>query len=373
MYKNVASQRVAIFAWDGANGQPKGGYGTGIHGWIAKDNGTFSAMNDTNPTENGTVQSATGIYHFDLLQAETNADLVMIAPTADNTDVVIRPMIIYTRLFDSTKAGYLDLAVSDVAADVWEAYGTRALTDKSNFNLAGNQSAVTFGTVNDATVSDKTGFSLMADQSAVTLGTVNDLVNNSDKVGYSLASDQSTITIGTVNDLRNNSDKTGYGLASNQLAVSLGTVNALGAQAISDINVEVDNALDTAIPGSPTADSINERVKAIDNKLPSGNISDFDESSDKVNLNPDQSTVTIGTSNNIGSTGVTSFLTGSIDQSSVGMHPTTLRDKIQAIFNYVMRKRTVTSTQETTYEKDNSTVMGTWVLSDDGSTASKAP
>jgi len=31
----------------------------------------------------------------------------------------------------------------------------------------------------------------------------------------------------------------------------------------------LDNALNTAIPGSPTADSINERVAAIDNKLPS--------------------------------------------------------------------------------------------------------
>jgi len=36
-----------------------------------------------------------------------------------------------------------------------------------------------------------------------------------------------------------------------------------------DVNAEVDTALNTAIPGSPTADSINERVKAVDDKLPS--------------------------------------------------------------------------------------------------------
>ncbi len=35
------------------------------------------------------------------------------------------------------------------------------------------------------------------------------------------------------------------------------------------INAQVDVALNTAIPGSPTADSINERVAAIDDKLPS--------------------------------------------------------------------------------------------------------
>jgi len=35
------------------------------------------------------------------------------------------------------------------------------------------------------------------------------------------------------------------------------------------VNDEVDSALNTAIPGSPTADSINERIKAMDDKLPS--------------------------------------------------------------------------------------------------------
>lgn len=41
-------------------------------------------------------------------------------------------------------------------------------------------------------------------------------------------------------------------------------VDQLGAQAKLDVNAEVDNALDTAIPGSPTANSINERIKTID-------------------------------------------------------------------------------------------------------------
>jgi len=35
------------------------------------------------------------------------------------------------------------------------------------------------------------------------------------------------------------------------------------------VNDEVDSALNTAIPGSPTADSVNERIKAMDDKLPS--------------------------------------------------------------------------------------------------------
>lgn len=43
----------------------------------------------------------------------------------------------------------------------------------------------------------------------------------------------------------------------------------LSAAMKASVNAEVDTALDTAIPGSPTSDSINERVKAIDTKLPS--------------------------------------------------------------------------------------------------------
>jgi len=43
-----------------------------------------------------------------------------------------------------------------------------------------------------------------------------------------------------------------------------GSVGSLAAQAKADVNAEVDAALDTAIPGTPTSDSINERVKTLD-------------------------------------------------------------------------------------------------------------
>lgn len=44
---------------------------------------------------------------------------------------------------------------------------------------------------------------------------------------------------------------------------------------LANINAEVDTAFNTAIPGSPTANSINERIAAIDDKLPTGTISDL--------------------------------------------------------------------------------------------------
>jgi len=41
-------------------------------------------------------------------------------------------------------------------------------------------------------------------------------------------------------------------------------IDALNDLSAAQVNTEVDNALDTAIPGSPTANSINERIKTLD-------------------------------------------------------------------------------------------------------------
>lgn len=69
-------------------------------------------------------------------------------------------------------------------------------------------------------------------------------------------------------------DGTGYN-ASNSTIGTVTTAGALGAQAKLDVNAEVDTALNTAIPGSPTANSINQRIKAIDELTESGGAGDL--------------------------------------------------------------------------------------------------
>ena len=92
-----------------------------------------------------------------------------------------------TRTLTSAGAG------GATAQEVWE-YGTRALTDKSDFNLAADQTTVRIsGYVSDPgkapttqdiwsfatrVVTDKAGFSLAADQSAVTIGAVSGAVGS---------------------------------------------------------------------------------------------------------------------------------------------------------------------------------------------------
>ena len=96
MFKNVASQKVAVFAWDNAAGAAKTGDAANISAQISKDGAATAATNDAAPTELDSTDTP-GIYIFDMLQAETNADLVVISPVSATGDIVLRPVIIYTQ------------------------------------------------------------------------------------------------------------------------------------------------------------------------------------------------------------------------------------------------------------------------------------
>lgn len=61
------------------------------------------------------------------------------------------------------------------------------------------------------------------------------------------------VTVGT------NDDKAGYSISGTKT-----TLDALNDLTAVQVNAEVDAALDTAIPGTPTANSINERLKSLD-------------------------------------------------------------------------------------------------------------
>jgi hypothetical protein len=94
VYKNKASQKVPVFAVD-STGAPKTGDAANITAYISKDGATATASNDTNPTELS-ASNAPGVYLFDLLQAETNCDLMVIAPKSATSGVVLRPLFIFT-------------------------------------------------------------------------------------------------------------------------------------------------------------------------------------------------------------------------------------------------------------------------------------
>ncbi len=115
------------------------------------------------------------------------------------------------------------------------------------------------------TLTNKTGFGLAADQSGVTIGTVNTLAANA-LTATAIAADAITaakLAADVTTELQS-----GLATATELAKVPKSDGNTTwNATALASINAEVDAALNTAIPGSPTADSINERVKALDDHV----------------------------------------------------------------------------------------------------------
>lgn len=93
VYKNTASQKLAVYAYNSATGAPVSGDAANITGLISKDGGEAAATNDVNPAPSPTMAQA-GVYYFDLTQAETNADLVVVSASSTTENVRIDPVII---------------------------------------------------------------------------------------------------------------------------------------------------------------------------------------------------------------------------------------------------------------------------------------
>ena len=139
MLKNIDSQKTAVFAWDSANSTPKTGDAANITAQISKDGAATVATNDANPTELDSTD-APGIYIFDMTQAETNADLVVISPVSSTSDIDLRPVIIYTTFGISPTA----------AANLEDQYDTTG--------LVGDTFPATQAAISDANLVEKLDF-----------------------------------------------------------------------------------------------------------------------------------------------------------------------------------------------------------------------
>lgn len=82
MEKNVASQKIAVYAHDTISDAAKTGDANNITAYISKDNASPVQSNDVNPAELDATNMP-GVYVFDLTQAETNCnDFVLYAKSS---------------------------------------------------------------------------------------------------------------------------------------------------------------------------------------------------------------------------------------------------------------------------------------------------
>jgi hypothetical protein len=93
MRKNVASQKWVVYAWDTTSLNPKTGDAANITANLRIDGASANPVDDTNPTE-----LEDGYYIFDITQAESNGDLLLIAPASSTGNIQVRgvPEAVYT-------------------------------------------------------------------------------------------------------------------------------------------------------------------------------------------------------------------------------------------------------------------------------------
>jgi hypothetical protein len=84
MYKNVAGQKLRVFAFDTSTNAPVTDDAANITCKVSKDNGGRVALEDTNP-----VETEDGYYLFDLTQAETNANTLDFYPDSSSVNTVV--------------------------------------------------------------------------------------------------------------------------------------------------------------------------------------------------------------------------------------------------------------------------------------------
>jgi len=98
MFKNVASQKVIVFAFDATTNLPKTGDAANLTAYVSKDYGTVTILTDTSATEMDAT-NAKGYYLFDLSQAETNADTLLFSckSATANISVIASPATVFTK------------------------------------------------------------------------------------------------------------------------------------------------------------------------------------------------------------------------------------------------------------------------------------
>jgi len=97
MLKNVASQKLTVFAYTPADGLPKTGDAANLTAYVDIDDAGIDPLADTSATEVDST-NAKGFYIFDVAQAETNGIKLAFSGKSSTSGVVVLacPSVIYT-------------------------------------------------------------------------------------------------------------------------------------------------------------------------------------------------------------------------------------------------------------------------------------
>jgi len=88
MLKNVASQKLVVYAYDSTTGLPETGDAANLTAYESLDYGAVTILTDTSATEMSSSNAA-GYYLFDLTQAETNANTILFSAKSSTANIVV--------------------------------------------------------------------------------------------------------------------------------------------------------------------------------------------------------------------------------------------------------------------------------------------
>lgn len=255
--KNTASQ---ILCFAGVNATT-GAALTGAS-WTGRKclDGTFSSL-----TATVTEDTGTGFYKVALAQGDTNAnDLAYFFTATNAVPVCINALTTAADPSDTVRFGLTALpnvASGSAGAIVTAGTGTAQISTSSGQVLL--QTGTGTGQLNlasgvvDANTTKISGTS----QTAKDLGAIN-VTNLNTLSGHDPGATLGTSTL-------TQTQVTGGAYALNSASFAFNSALDLTTTQKASVNAEVDSALDTAIPGTPTANSVNERILTMDNNLPS--------------------------------------------------------------------------------------------------------
>lgn len=126
LYKNVASQKIHVYAYDSTTGAPKTGDAANITAYVSLD-GSANAIDDTNPAEVDATNMP-GVYVFDLTQAETNCDSFALYAKSATANIRLEPIIGFTTKLavDANGKVAASIAAGDIAENAIDAASVKA-------------------------------------------------------------------------------------------------------------------------------------------------------------------------------------------------------------------------------------------------------
>jgi hypothetical protein len=244
--KNTANQKVAVFAYTAATGAAKTGDAANITAYLSKDWGAAAAVTDTNPTEMDATNMP-GWYAFDLSQAETNAEVLVLAPKSATAGVVVDQVQVFTQAAAVPAAADIRSAVGLAAANLDTQLGD--VPTVAEFNARTLPSADYFDAATD-TVANVTAVGSVTGAVGSVTGAVGSVTGN---VGGNVAGSVGSVT-GAVGSVTGNvgGSVTGSvgsvavgGITAASIATDAIDADALAANAVAEIQAGL-STLDAA-------------------------------------------------------------------------------------------------------------------------------